>query len=70
MSELRAKVNQGVQKLLDEYGAKDNSEILDSSHIMGGLVIMRFIRRRNKQRAKKLEKLRQSEPAEAAVVHE
>lgn len=57
MSELRAHVNQGVQKLLDEYGAGggDETEILDSSHVMGGLVIIRFIRRRNKRRAKKLE---------------
>ena len=54
MSELRAGINQTVLKLLDEYGADGESEVLDSSHVIGGLVIMRFLRRRNKARAKKM----------------
>jgi hypothetical protein len=73
MSELRARINKGVRKLLDEYGVSpesDETEVLDSSHVTGGLVIIRFLRRKRKAKDNRFasDEIRRQEVENATIL--
>lgn len=50
MSELRARINQQVQRMLDQQ--INSTEVLDSSHVIGGLCIKKFLKRRRMAKAR------------------
>lgn len=61
MQELRANANSRVSKWLDQF--KDSKDVLDSSHVVGGKVILRFVKRWKANRAMKTIESRDKQPS-------